>query len=154
MPAGSKTDPPLAKAEPISVGGSASGITYLRREAEGRNDMRATTLQTTRLSDYNQQDFCVVNKPLTPQKGHGNWGKFLEDWRKVNVIPAFKRDDLWNCRPVNFTSVPGKVMEQILLEIISKHLKDKMVIGSSQHQFMKEKRCLTSLIVFYNEEDG
>ena len=31
MPAGSKTDPPLAKAEPISDGGSASVITYLRR---------------------------------------------------------------------------------------------------------------------------
>ena len=32
MPAGSKADPLLAKAEPISDGGSASGITYLRRE--------------------------------------------------------------------------------------------------------------------------
>ncbi|GAB0207745.1 AN1-type zinc finger protein 5-like [Grus japonensis] len=31
MPAGSKTDPLLAKAEPISDGGSASVITYLRR---------------------------------------------------------------------------------------------------------------------------
>ena len=31
MPAGSKTDLPLAKAEPISNGGSASGITYLTR---------------------------------------------------------------------------------------------------------------------------
>ena len=30
MPAGSKTDPLLAKAEPISDGGSASGITDLR----------------------------------------------------------------------------------------------------------------------------
>jgi len=34
MPAGSKTDPPLAKAEPISDGGSASGITQLRRGGE------------------------------------------------------------------------------------------------------------------------
>ncbi|KAK4831883.1 hypothetical protein QYF61_020030 [Mycteria americana] len=32
MPAGSKTNPPLAKAEPISNGGSISVITYLRRE--------------------------------------------------------------------------------------------------------------------------
>ncbi|KAK4824794.1 hypothetical protein QYF61_019462 [Mycteria americana] len=37
MPAGSKTDPPLAKAEPISNGGSASGITYLRRGGGGGN---------------------------------------------------------------------------------------------------------------------
>ena len=31
VPAGSKMDLPLAKAEPISNSGSASGITYLRR---------------------------------------------------------------------------------------------------------------------------
>ncbi|GAB0182692.1 junction-mediating and -regulatory protein-like [Grus japonensis] len=31
MPASSKMDPPLAKAEPISDGGSASGLTELRR---------------------------------------------------------------------------------------------------------------------------
>jgi len=32
MPAGSKRDPPMAKAEPISDGGSTSGITYLEGE--------------------------------------------------------------------------------------------------------------------------
>ena len=32
VPAGSKTDPPLAKAEPNSDSGSVSGITHLRRE--------------------------------------------------------------------------------------------------------------------------
>jgi len=31
VPAGSKTDPLLAKAKPVSNGGSASVITYLRR---------------------------------------------------------------------------------------------------------------------------
>jgi len=31
VPAGSKTDPPLAKAKPISDGGSTAVIMYLRR---------------------------------------------------------------------------------------------------------------------------
>jgi len=31
VPAGSKTDPPLAKAKPISDGGGTSVVTYLRR---------------------------------------------------------------------------------------------------------------------------
>ncbi|GAB0182843.1 cAMP-dependent protein kinase inhibitor alpha [Grus japonensis] len=34
MPAGSKMDPPLAKAKPISGGGSASGITLINFESE------------------------------------------------------------------------------------------------------------------------
>ena len=34
MLAGSKTDPPLPKAEPISKSGSASGITDLRKAKE------------------------------------------------------------------------------------------------------------------------
>ncbi|GAB0184744.1 hypothetical protein GRJ2_000939700 [Grus japonensis] len=45
MPASSKTDPLLAKAEPISNGGSASGITELRRE---KKNLGATFLQPER----------------------------------------------------------------------------------------------------------
>jgi len=39
VPAGSKTDPPLAKAKPISNGGSASVITYLRRGRKNCEEM-------------------------------------------------------------------------------------------------------------------
>lgn len=51
-------------------------------------------------------------------------------------IPAlvFKKDrneDLDNHRPVSFTSVPGTVMKQIILETNSIHVKDKKVTGSS-----------------------
>ncbi|CAM9267070.1 unnamed protein product [Bubo scandiacus] len=43
MPAGSKMDPPLAKAETISNSGSASGIMYLRKEKK-----KTTQLQLKR----------------------------------------------------------------------------------------------------------
>ena len=58
MPAGSKTDPPLGKAKPISDGGSDSGTTDLRRGGknllektvarEEREYVRGTTLQAPR----------------------------------------------------------------------------------------------------------
>jgi len=44
-------------------------------------------------------------------------------------------------------------MEQLVLETMSRHIKHK-VIGSSQHRYVKEKSCLTKMIIFYNEVSG
>lgn len=35
-----------------------------------------------------------------------------------------------NCGSISVTLVPGKVMEQILIEIISKHTMDEKITGS------------------------
>ncbi|KFV88584.1 hypothetical protein N308_15505, partial [Struthio camelus australis] len=58
-------------------------------------------------------------------------GEVPEDWKKANVTPVFKKgkkEEPGNYRPVSLTSIPGKVMEQLILEVITKHLEDKKVI--------------------------
>lgn len=52
---------------------------------------------------------------------------------------------------VSFTLVPGKVIEQLIMETTSKHMKGKKAVRKGQHVFMKGKSCLTNLITFYNE---
>jgi len=56
--------------------------------------------------------------------------------------PHFQ-EDLGSCRAVGLTSVPWKVIEQTLLEVVSKNVKDSKVSGSCQHGLVKRKSCLT-----------
>jgi len=78
-------------------------------------------------------------------------GEVPKDWRKANVTPIFKKgkkEDPGNYRPVSLTSIPGKMMEQLILEVIIKQVEEKDVIRSSQHGLTKGKSCLTNLIAF------
>ncbi|KAK4806874.1 LOW QUALITY PROTEIN: hypothetical protein QYF61_012595 [Mycteria americana] len=66
-------------------------------------------------------------------------GNLFDDWRKGNIAHNFKKgnkEDPGNYQPVSLTSMPGKIMEQILLEVMAQH---------------KEGReCLTNLLAFYD----
>ncbi|KAK4825598.1 hypothetical protein QYF61_000687 [Mycteria americana] len=73
-------------------------------------------------------------------------------WRLANVSPIYKKgrkEDLGNYRPVSLTSVPGKLMEQIILSAITEE--DNQEMKASQHGFRKSRSCLTNLISFYDK---
>lgn len=52
-----------------------------------------------------------------------------EDQKRTNIFifEKGKKEDLWNNRLDNLTSITGKVIQQILLKIISKHMEVKNV---------------------------
>ncbi|KAK4815432.1 LOW QUALITY PROTEIN: hypothetical protein QYF61_002647 [Mycteria americana] len=97
----------------------------------------------------------VLTKPLSIIYQQ-SWltGEVPADWRLANVTPICKKgwkEDLGNYRPVSLTSVPGKLMEQIIPSAITWHVEDNQGIKPSQHGFRKGRSCLTNLISFYDK---
>jgi len=58
-------------------------------------------------------------------------GEVPDNWRKGYVTPIYRKgnkEDLGNYRLVSFTSVPGKIMEQIPLDDMLDHMRNERVI--------------------------
>jgi len=76
--------------------------------------------------------------------------KILVDQKLTKVIiHAYRkimRGDPESYRPVNLTSISGKVMEHTILGIIERQLKSKAIIRHIQHMFTKGNVCLSTLI--------
>jgi len=69
---------------------------------------------------------CVITAMVT---GRRSWG--LAESKCRCCLREGKQEDAANYRLANLTLIPGKVMEQIILETISRHMEDNAAISQN-----------------------
>ncbi|GAB0208274.1 mitochondrial enolase superfamily member 1 [Grus japonensis] len=157
---------PRNQSSPAPVRGKGSPRTVHRQQYRTNRDSLAPIHELIHQLENQgviSKTHSPFNSPIWPvQKSDGGW-RLTVDYRGLNevtpplsanvtlVFKKGKKKDPGNYRPVSLTSIPGKVMEQLILGVNNKHVEDKKVIGSGQHGFSKGKSCLTNLIAF---DDG
>lgn len=63
------------------------------------------------------------------------------DWILASVMPRWETTSLFG-----LISVPGKVVEQLILSAVMWHMQDRQGIQHSQYGFMKSRSCLSNMI--------
>jgi len=67
-------------------------------------------------------------------KSHGS-SEVPDDWKKDSITSIFKKgrkDNAENYQSVSLTSVPGKIMEQMLLGAMLRYMGDTEIIWDNQ----------------------
>ena len=79
--------------------------------------------------------------------------KAPQGWKLGNVPPIYKKgpkEEPGNYRPVCLTSVPCKIFESIIVDLIVEHIEKNKLLIDSQHGFRHNRSCLSNLLEFFH----
>ena len=71
-------------------------------------------------------------------------------WKDANITPIHKKgpkSKAENYQPISLTSIPCKLLEELIKDHVISHLKVNNLISSVQHGFTERRSCLTNLLI-------
>ena len=71
------------------------------------------------------------------------------DWKTANVSAIHKKgkkNQAQNYRPVSLTSIAGKILEQIIRDTVTEHMKDNDLLSDKQFGFIKGRSTVLQLL--------
>ena len=77
-------------------------------------------------------------------------GKFPLEWKKANVVPAYKKGDkqlLKNCGPISLLPIAGKIFERILYNNVFELFTKNLLISHSQSGFKPGDSYINQLLL-------
>ena len=80
--------------------------------------------------------------------------KAAKGWKLANVPPLFKsgnRENPGNFRPISLTSVVCKILESIIVDLMTDHIERNKLMLDSQHGFRHGRSCLSNLLGFFHD---
>ena len=96
----------------------------------------------------------AIKKPLTKIYNQSiNESQLPKKWKDAVISPIFKKGDRLtpgNYRPVSLTSIVCKTLERIIVDQLSKHVKDNLLECHEQHGFTPGKSTVTNLLEALN----
>lgn len=81
-------------------------------------------------------------------------GDMPQLWKTAHVTPIFKKGSKKlpeNYRPVSLTAILCKILEQIIAELIIKHMEDENLLSDQQYGFRKNRSCSSQLMAVIEE---
>ena len=76
-------------------------------------------------------------------------GKLPIEWKQANISLIHKKGSKTlpqNYRPVSITSVVGKIIEEIIRDTITVHMKENELVSKNQFGFIKGRSTILQLI--------
>ena len=95
-----------------------------------------------------------ISKPIALLNKTMEHGEILNDWKRANVSPIYKkgpRNRAENYRPVSLTSIICKLMEYFVKEAVMNHIIEEKLLSSKQYGFISRRSTTTQLLRYLDK---